>query len=546
MDLSEIPIPAVQNLANYHETLSELLYSESQRNFQRIDESIIVFVEKDAENKLSSPKALAGLQWAAVVGQKNYHLHDYPHLLPVARSNAEATDIIAKDIQHSNEETFILSSNAVLAARFQLIAKINKCFSDNYQIVNLTESDKTYSLAFMISQCRGYLFNITTKAIVDDAILKSQSGGNRQSLNLSRALAQEQISKGNCDIEGRWSLFGQGFRALHGQPCSDLRSTEQLWRVTYTGEQGSDAGGLYRDSLTCFSKDIMSRNLPLLIESSNTRSTVDDERALSNECWVLNPHATSTDQIQMFEFVGKLMGIAARQKNYMDIALAPMVWKEIVGESVDMRDYRLLNKREYDMWTTYKTKSPEQFNIDRQNGTDIYSDCLEPILFVVTSLGGKTVELHPGGALEEVNGSNVQRYCNELETYRLREMDVVAAAIRRGLSTQLPPIVLLLSKWSDFERRVCGSNVIDVKLLKRMTTSSYSSDDSIMIWFWEILNEISQEDLKSYLIFCWGRSRLPLTAADFGDRRMSINRLSGSDRALPCSHTCSFAIDLPR
>jgi hypothetical protein len=40
-------------------------------------------------------------------------------------------------------------------------------------------------------------------------------------------------------------------------------------------------------------------------------------------------------------------------------------------------------------------------------------------------------------------------------------MDVAAAAIRRGLLTQLPPIMLSLSKWSDLEKLVCGNPFID-------------------------------------------------------------------------------------
>ena len=47
--------------------------------------------------------------------------------------------------------------------------------------------------------------------------------------------------------------------------------------------------------------------------------------------------------------------------------------------------------------------------------------------------------------------------------------------------------------------------------------------DKIVIWFWEILHEFSQEERRAYLRFAWGRSRLPMTAADFTDR-MSIER----------------------
>jgi hypothetical protein len=141
----------------------------------------------------------------------------------------------------------------------------------------------------------------------------------------------------------------------------------------------------------------------------------------------------------------------------------------------------------------------------------------------------------------------LKQYCDELEEFRIHELDQVTAAVRRGLLTQLSPIVLMLSKWSDLERLVCGNTLIDVALLRSMTRySSYSESDREIAWFWEIMNELSQEDLKAYLVFTWGRSRLPLSAADFGDKRMVIERCSGNALALPSSHTCSFQLDLPR
>ena len=54
---------------------------------------------------------------------------------------------------------------------------------------------------------------------------------------------------------------------------------------------------------------------------------------------MLNPDATSADQIQMFEFLGKLMGVAARSGLFLDITLAPIVWKLLVEEEVELEDY---------------------------------------------------------------------------------------------------------------------------------------------------------------------------------------------------------------
>ena len=43
----------------------------------------------------------------------------------------------------------------------------------------------------------------------------------------------------------------------------------------------------------------------------------------------------------MFEFFGKLMGVAVRSAQYMDVMISPMVWKLIVGEQVNIDDYQV-------------------------------------------------------------------------------------------------------------------------------------------------------------------------------------------------------------
>ena len=124
------------------------------------------------------------------------------------------------------------------------------------------------------------------------------------------------------------------FRAMHGRPASSLRRTGQLWKVSFTGEEGRDAGGPYRESWTLMSQEMMSPCLPLLKPSPNGKFTT----GFNRDAYVLNPDATSTDQIQMFEFLGKLMGMAARSSHYMDLMINPMAWKAIVGGRVTLED----------------------------------------------------------------------------------------------------------------------------------------------------------------------------------------------------------------
>lgn len=136
------------------------------------------------------------------------------------------------------------------------------------------------------------------------------------------------------------------------------------------------------------------------------------------------------------------------------------------------------------------------------------------------------MELHPGGSAHPLTWETRERYCEEVEHFRLTEMNAVAAAVRRGLFTQLPQAAVQLMRWDALERRVCGVPTVDVDLLKAATQyEGYSESDRVVQWFWEILAEYSQEQRKAYLKFVWGRSRLPLTVAQFS-KRMKLTHLS--------------------
>ena len=89
---------------------------------------------------------------------------------------------------------------------------------------------------------------------------------------------------------------------------------------------------------------------------------------------------------------------------------------------------------------------------------------------------------------------------------------------------------------------------IDVKLLRSCTEySGCSSGEDHVKWFWQVMeNDFSQQDLKAFVRFTWGRSRLPLTRAGF-HQMLKIQRTTRSpaDSYLPVAHTCFFSIELP-
>lgn len=66
-----------------------------------------------------------------------------------------------------------------------------------------------------------------------------------------------------------------------------------------------------RQSMYMMGTDLMTPGLlPLLIATPNGRSATGVNREKS----IPNPHATSSEELSMFEFLGKMMGVAVRTR----------------------------------------------------------------------------------------------------------------------------------------------------------------------------------------------------------------------------------------
>lgn len=225
------------------------------------------------------------------------------------------------------------------------------------------------------------------------------------------------------------------------------------------------------------------------------------------------------------------MGVAACSGNFMDIYLAPLVWKMLVQEKLGEADIDILEaKLIRDM---RNADSPETF-------TDSFGD----LNFAVSSSGGSVVDLHPGGAQELITWDMKERYIEELLRYRLvTEMKPAVTAVRRGLHSQISENVIRMMPAENLEQRVCGSRRINFELLKSMTTyTGYLPSDNVIKWFWEIMVELSPEEQKGFIKFISGGTRLPKSRKAY----MNITRMEKPDQYLPVAHTCFFQIELPK
>jgi hypothetical protein len=376
------------------------------------------------------------------------------------------------------------------------------------------------------------LFQPLKMPLWESTIAATIGSGSRFELVVSRGRAQRWAASGRPDTEGRHTVFSQCFRALSAKPPTTLRRHDQLFQALFAGERAHDVGGPYRETIGTCIEDVMSSRMDLFLPTPNAVNNVGSDR----DKWIPNPSATSRTSLAMYAFLGQLMGIAIRQKQYVELKLPSLVWKMLCDSRPTVDDLVSIDKQ--------GMKALERVLHDPQ----ITADTFEYIIFETfetTALDGRTVELIPGGSRMDVTWENRRRWVELIVKHRLSEVSRQVDAIKAGLATIVPRRLLSLFQWRELERLVCGSGSIDVTLLREATDyRGYSSDDATVRLFWETLESFSQDDRARFLKFVWGRTTLPLRVSEFS-QRFRLERAGMDERHLPVAHTCFFSLDLP-
>jgi hypothetical protein len=333
----------------------------------------------------------------------------------------------------------------------------------------------------------------------------------------------------------RHSIFGQMYRQVHRLPPRRLRHDGQLWTIRFAGESGIDAGGLWRESVTQLVQDLELPYCGMLVPCPNNRN---NDGRIGRDKFVPNPSYTSQEHVQMFCFIGKIMGVCLRQGMPQPFNLPALVWKLIVGEAPDAAD---LEEVDAHLVKTNKTlcDCPEQ--------DDAAFATKFGLRFTVPDASGqREVELVPGGARRRVRWTDRQEYARLSAAYRLQEFGRACAGIRAGLGTVVPLKMLDLWTWEELELEVCGRPGFDVELLRRHTHfQAYNARSSMARWIFRALASFTDQERERFLQFSWGRSRLPNSDDAGWTHRFTLSRGAGGDESLPSSHTCFFSVEFP-
>lgn len=120
-------------------------------------------------------------------------------------------------------------------------------------------------------------------------------------------------------------------------------------------------------------------------------------------------------------------------------------------------------------------------------------------------------------------------------------------AFRSGLNTILQQRWLRLFSADELQMLISGSQQdIDLRDWQEHTVyHGFGPKHEVVLWFWEVLAELSSAQRAAVLKFCTSCSRAPLLGFAHLVPRFAVQRSEGTLDSLPTASTCANLLRLP-
>ena len=268
--------------------------------------------------------------------------------------------------------------------------------------------------------------------------------------------------------------------------------------------------------------------LPLLMPTPNWST---DQDCKERYRYMLHPASQSYLKMDLYHFMGQLVGIAIRSKITVDLAFPSYFWKYIVCEKLTEHDIASFDVSAYEfikqLSSLYRQLqvAKQQVNVDG-NTTSIMSEELSSTVIelennlqeMISDLtwdynrsDGQRIELIPGRSMDIITINDVEQYLVLYTEARLKESQLPMGMFRKGLLSIIPESALVLLTWEEIQDIVCGDRVIDIQRLRDNTEydDDLSADDDHILLFWEVLHGFTEYEKSAFLRFVWARPTLP-------------------------------------
>ncbi|NXJ23340.1 HACE1 ligase, partial [Dicrurus megarhynchus] len=335
------------------------------------------------------------------------------------------------------------------------------------------------------------------------------------------------VNENDILLVHRDSIFRSSCEVVSKANCAKLK---QGIAVRFHGEEGMGQG-VVREWFDILSSEIVNPDYALFTQSA------DGTTFQPNSNSSVNP-----DHLNYFRFAGQILGLALNHRQLVNIYFTRSFYKHILGIPVNYQDVASID--------------PEYAkNLQWILDNDISDLGLELTFSVETDVFGamEEVPLKPGGASILVTQENKAEYVQLVTELRMtRAIQPQINAFLQGFHMFIPPSLIQLFDEYELELLLSGMPEIDVNDWLKNTeyTSGYERGDQVIQWFWDVVEELTQEERVLLLQFVTGSSRVPHGGfahimGGSGLQNFTIAAVPYTENLLPTSSTCINMLKLP-
>ncbi|GBE59709.1 ubiquitin ligase [Babesia ovata] len=300
--------------------------------------------------------------------------------------------------------------------------------------------------------------------------------------------------------------------------------------VTFSGEEGVDAGGLTREWFSMLAKEMFNPNYGLFCREGR-KQEFNHPNPLSG----INP-----DHLNFFKFIGRVIGKALHDSQHIDAYFCRSFYKHMLNRKITPVDAESVDPQFYQNLTSINNCRLEDLGLELFFSTEI--DEFGKV---------KVIDLIPDGRNIPVTDDNKQKYiellCRHKVTNGIKDQ---LDAFMSGFRELISPDLISIFDHKELELLISGTPSIDLaNLRENVEYRNYTKDSEQIIWLWEFLEDLDQSNLAAFLQFVTGTSRVPIGGFKNlmgmrGPQRITIHRACNSEH-LPSAHTCFNQLNLP-
>ena len=275
----------------------------------------------------------------------------------------------------------------------------------------------------------------------------------------------------------------------------DLNLKEPI-QIHFVDEVAHDAGGVYREWYSCLFKEFFNIKNKLFIENNNN--------ACFKGTYLIYPKYDNM-KMEYYEFFGKLGAKALIDNVNISEILNRIVLNYLRGEKVVLDDMKYYDLDLYN--------SLIQINeIEDINSNDSFKEF--KFVWNLKDENGniKEVELIPGGSKISLSNENKNLFIEKIiyvETLMRYEEQI--KRMRNGFLSLFGEEINIF-KPEEFDFLISGQRTIDLEDWKKNTIykGHYNENNQTIKYFWQVLSELSQNDLFIFYFFCTSSTHVPL------------------------------------